>query len=185
MTAFSAASPESTISRFDFAAAFERVLDESGDVLLVFDDEDARFWHDTNDATFARFPPGDARVNSGLRKGPGGPGGPGLADLAGQSGRQVRQVGLRRKRMKAVVIGESSGASMEQIVAVYPRHKAVVDEFVARGEVIGIGPFEDRGNMAIFRTRGAAEEFVARDPFNLEGLVKRYVIREWNDSMLK
>ena len=40
-------------------------------------------------------------------------------------------------------------------MAVYPRHKAVVDEFVAR------------------------------DPFNLEGLVKRYVIREWNDSMLK
>src|SRR4029079_6044065 len=53
--------------RFDFSAAFERVLDESGYVLLVFDDEDARFWHDTNDATFARFPPGDARVNSGLR----------------------------------------------------------------------------------------------------------------------
>jgi uncharacterized protein YciI len=87
--------------------------------------------------------------------------------------------------MKAVVIGESSGASMEQIKAVYPRHKVVVDEFVARGEVIGIGPFSDLGNMAIFRTREAAEEFVARDPFNLEGLVKRYVIREWNDSMLK
>jgi uncharacterized protein YciI len=87
--------------------------------------------------------------------------------------------------MKAVVIGESSGVSMEQIRAVYPRHKVVVDEFVARGEVIGIGPFSDLGNMAIFRTRAAAEEFVSRDPFNLEGLVKRYVIREWNDVMLK
>ena len=87
--------------------------------------------------------------------------------------------------MKFVVIGESSGAAMEQIMAVYPRHKALVDEFVARGEVIGIGPFADRGNMAIFRTRAAAEEFVARDPFNLEGLVKGYVVREWNDSMLK
>jgi uncharacterized protein YciI len=87
--------------------------------------------------------------------------------------------------MKFVVIGESSGAAMEQIMAVYPRHKVIVDELVARGEVIGIGPFADRGNMAIFRTRAAAEEFVARDPFNLERLVKRYVIREWNDSMLK
>jgi hypothetical protein len=87
--------------------------------------------------------------------------------------------------MKAVVIGESSGATMEQIMAVYPRHKTVVDEFIARGEVIGIGPFADRGNMAIFRTRAAAEEFVSRDPFNLEGLVKRYMIREWHDSMLK
>jgi hypothetical protein len=27
--------------------------------------------------------------------------------------------------MKTVVIGESSGASMETIMAVYPRHKAV------------------------------------------------------------
>jgi uncharacterized protein len=86
--------------------------------------------------------------------------------------------------MKAVVIGEPSGATMEQIMAVYPWHKALVDQFVARGEVVGIGPFSDRGNMAIFRTRAAAEEFVRRDPFALEGLVKSYAIREWNDTML-
>ena len=87
--------------------------------------------------------------------------------------------------MKAVVIGESSGASMEQIMAVYPRHKAVVDQFKARGEVIGIGPFADRGNMAIFRTREAAEAFSRQDPFILEGLVKSFVIRDWNDTMLE
>jgi uncharacterized protein YciI len=87
--------------------------------------------------------------------------------------------------MKAVVIGESSGATMEQVMAVYPRHKAVVDAFVARGEVIGIGPFADRGNMAIFRTREAAEAFVRQDPFALEGLVKSYTIREWGDQMLQ
>jgi uncharacterized protein len=86
--------------------------------------------------------------------------------------------------MKAVVIGESSGATMDQIMAVYPRHKVVVDAFVARGEVIGIGPFADRGNMAIFRTRAAAEAFVAQDPFVLEGLVKSVVVRDWNDTML-
>jgi hypothetical protein len=86
--------------------------------------------------------------------------------------------------MKAVVIGEPSGASMEAIMAVYPRHKAVVDQFVARGDVIGIGPFADRGNMAIFRTREAAEAFVKEDPFILEGLVKSFVIRDWNDAIL-
>ena len=86
--------------------------------------------------------------------------------------------------MKAVVIGESSGASMETIMLLYPRHKAIVDRFVARGEVIGIGPFADRGNMAIFRTRSAAEEFVKEDPFILEGLIKSFVIRDWNDKML-
>lgn len=86
--------------------------------------------------------------------------------------------------MKAVVIGESSGATMEQVMAVYPRHKMVVDRYIASGEVIGIGPFSDRGNMAIFKTRAAAEQFVTEDPFVLEGLVKSYTIRDWGDEML-
>jgi hypothetical protein len=50
--------------------------------------------------------------------------------------------------------------------------------------VIGIGPFADRGNMAIFKTRAAAEQFVKEDPFILEGLVKSYVIKDWNDNLL-
>ena len=73
---------------------------------------------------------------------------------------------------------------MEQIMAVYPRHKLLVDQFIARGDVIGIGPFENRGNMAIFRTREAAEAFIRQDPFALEGLVKSYSIRGWNDALL-
>jgi uncharacterized protein len=86
--------------------------------------------------------------------------------------------------MKFVVLGEPSGATMEQIMSVYPRHKALVDQFIARGEVIGIGPFDNRGNMAIFRSREAAEAFVREDPFALEGLVTSYSIRGWNDSLL-
>jgi uncharacterized protein len=87
--------------------------------------------------------------------------------------------------VKAVIIGESSGASMDAIMAVYPRHKAVVERFIARGEVIGIGPFADRGNMGIFRTREAAEAFAKEDPFILEGLVKSFVIKDWADTMLE
>jgi len=34
-------------------------------------------------------------------------------------------------------------------------------------------------------TREAAEAFVKVDPFVLEGLVKSYVIRDWNDTMLE
>jgi uncharacterized protein len=86
--------------------------------------------------------------------------------------------------MKAVVIGESSGAAMEVIMAVYPRHKLIADKYIERGDVIGIGPFADRGNMAIFKTREAAEEFVKEDPFILEGLVKSFVIRDWKDDLL-
>ena len=87
--------------------------------------------------------------------------------------------------MKAVFIGEGAGASRDAIMAVYPRHKVVVDAFKARGEIIGIGPFMDGGNMGIFRTRAAAEAFSREYPFILEGLVKTFVIREWNDTMLE
>jgi len=86
--------------------------------------------------------------------------------------------------VKTVVIGTSSGKSMDEIMAVYPRHKIVVDAFIERGEVIGIGPFDNGGNLAIFRTRAAAEEFARTDPFVLEGLVASYEVRDWNDDLL-
>jgi uncharacterized protein YciI len=86
--------------------------------------------------------------------------------------------------LKYVVIGETSGAAMDEIMAVYPRHKAIVDEFVERGDVVGIGPFGDGGNMAIFRSQEAAERFVAVDPFILEGLVASFTIRPWADGLL-
>lgn len=86
--------------------------------------------------------------------------------------------------MKAVVIGESSGVDRDAIMAVYPRHKLVVEKFVANGVVVGIGPFIDGGNMAIFKTREAAEDFTKQDPFILEGLVKSFVIKDWADSIL-
>lgn len=86
--------------------------------------------------------------------------------------------------MKAVVIGTGSGVSRDVVMAVYPRHKAVVDTFIARGDVIGIGPFIEGGNLAIFRSREAAEAFVKEDPFILEGLIKSYEIRDWGDQML-
>ena len=86
--------------------------------------------------------------------------------------------------MKTVVIGHPSGASRDAIMAVYPRHKAIVDKFVARGVVLGIGPFSDRGNMAIFKTRADAEAFAREDPFILEGVVKSVAIKDWDDSLL-
>jgi uncharacterized protein YciI len=86
--------------------------------------------------------------------------------------------------MKTVVIGESAGASREAVMAVYPRHKIVADKFIALGVVVGIGPFVEGGNMAIFKTREAAEAFSREDPFILEGLIKSFVIKDWIDSLL-
>ncbi len=115
------------------------------------------------------------------RRGPAAP-----QAMGGPHPRQGGRSGLVAggTRVKYVVIGASTGATMEALMAVYPRHKAIVDQYVAKGVVIGIGPFSDRGNMAIFRTREAAEEFARIDPFMLEGLVKEYVVREWNDSLI-
>lgn len=73
---------------------------------------------------------------------------------------------------------------MDEIMAVYPRHKIVVDEFIEKGVIFGIGPFSDRGNMAIFKSRKDAEDFAQADPFILEGLLKSYTIRDWGDSLL-
>lgn len=89
--------------------------------------------------------------------------------------------------MLFAVIGTSAGRSRDEIMAVFPRHKAFLDQFVARGEVVGVGPFTDPagGNMALFRTRAAAEAFAKEDPFLLEGLVREYQVKDWADGMLK
>jgi len=89
--------------------------------------------------------------------------------------------------MKAVVIYEPSGTPRDAIMAVFPRHKVLIDEFAGRGEILGIGAFAGgaEGSMGIFKDRASAEAFVARDPFVLEGLVKKYAIRDWSDEMLK
>ncbi len=87
--------------------------------------------------------------------------------------------------MKTVVIGEGAGVTMETIMSVYPRHKTVVDRYIQRSEVIGIGPLVGGGNMAIFKTRAAAEQFVTEDPFILEGLIKSFSIRDWNDNLIQ
>ena len=37
--------------------------------------------------------------------------------------------------------------------------------------------------MAIFNTREAAEEFVKGDPFVLNGVVRSWQIRDWNEAL--
>jgi hypothetical protein len=88
--------------------------------------------------------------------------------------------------MLFAVIGTPAGKSREEIMAVYPRHKTFLDQFIERGEVVGVGPFTDPagGNMALFRSRAAAEAFAKDDPFLLEGLIRDYQIKDWGDQML-
>ena len=88
--------------------------------------------------------------------------------------------------MLFAVIGRSAGKSRDEIMAIDPRHKAVADQCIAQGEVVGVGPFTDPGGgkMALLRTRAAAEAFAQSDPFFLEGAVSGDQIKEWGDTML-
>jgi len=78
---------------------------------------------------------------------------------------------------------ELSSAGMARAREVYPRHSAYAAEFGKSGDLLLIGTFADPvgdGSMGIFRSRDAAERFVANDPFIVEGVVARWRILDWN-----
>jgi uncharacterized protein YciI len=89
--------------------------------------------------------------------------------------------------VKAVVLYTSAEAVATRAPAHFPAHKARLDEYHARGELLLIGLFGDpqqEGSMAVFRTREGAESFVAGDPFVLNGVVASYEIRDWNEILM-
>jgi uncharacterized protein YciI len=84
-----------------------------------------------------------------------------------------------------VVLYESADNLYETAPVHFPAHKARVDEFRSRGELLFVGTFGDplrEGSMAIFRSRAGAEEFVGDDPFVINGVVKSWQIRDWNET---
>ena len=87
------------------------------------------------------------------------------------------------------VLFYASGDRVAELAPVhFPAHKVRLDEFVARGELLMVGPFANPiadGSMAVFTTLDAAERFVADDPFVLNGVVKSYEIKQWNESIVR
>jgi uncharacterized protein len=66
----------------------------------------------------------------------------------------------------------------------FPAHVARLNEFHDRGLLLMVGTFGDpqnEGSMAVFTTREAIEEFVAGDPFVINGVVANWYVREWNE----
>ena len=89
-------------------------------------------------------------------------------------------------KTKFVVLYESADDVLEKAPVHFAAHSERADEFHARGTLLMVGTFADpreQGAMAIFTTREAAEEFVAGDPFVLNGVVRRWEIREWNEVL--
>jgi uncharacterized protein YciI len=65
-----------------------------------------------------------------------------------------------------------------------PAHRAHIEAYHGgRGlEIVGLfGSPQDEGAMVIFSTREATEEFARTDPFTLNGVVKHWYTRQWDE----
>jgi uncharacterized protein len=88
---------------------------------------------------------------------------------------------------KFVLFYESSADVLETAPAHFAAHSARYEVFHARGELLMIGTFADAvrdGAMAVFATREAAEEFAKDDPFVLNGVVRSWQVRGWNEALV-
>ena len=88
--------------------------------------------------------------------------------------------------MKYVLFYESAEDVRSKAPLHMPAHRARYEEFHARGSLLMLGTFanpQEEGSMAIFTSREAAEEFARADPFVLNGVVRRWQLREWNEVL--
>jgi len=79
-----------------------------------------------------------------------------------------------------VLFYESADDVMSRAPAAYPAHRDRLVEYRSRGDLLLVGTFADPqldGSMAVFRSREAAEEFVAGDPFVRDDPLST---REWS-----
>jgi uncharacterized protein YciI/uncharacterized protein YndB with AHSA1/START domain len=107
-----------------------------------------------------------------------------LGDPKGWNGNLERYA--RSLRMKAAVMYESAPDVLTKAPVHFAAHKARLDVFQARGDLLAVGVFGDprEGSMAIFGSREAAEEFVREDPFVLRGGVATASIKDWDETIL-
>ena len=88
--------------------------------------------------------------------------------------------------MKHVLFYEPAPDVLVRAPEHFPAHKARLDEFHARGELLMVGTFGDparEGSMAVFTTREALDEFVAGDPFVRNGVVRAWHARAWDEVL--
>jgi uncharacterized protein len=88
--------------------------------------------------------------------------------------------------MKYVLLYESAQDVATNAPPHFPAHKARLDAFHARGDLLMVGTFGDpqtQGSMSVFASRAAAEEFAQGDPFVLNGVVKGWEVRDWDEVL--
>lgn len=89
--------------------------------------------------------------------------------------------------MKFVLFYEAAPDFRAKVPLHIEGHRALWRSFSADGSLLMIGPFADEpagGAMGVFTSRGAAEDFVARDPFVTSGLVAKWTVRAWMEALV-
>lgn len=70
----------------------------------------------------------------------------------------------------------------EAIAAIRPTHRAYLAGLLAEGKLAAAGPFADgAGALFIYEADSAeaAEEFAAKDPYTIGGVIKEHTIEPW------
>ena len=87
--------------------------------------------------------------------------------------------------MKVLMFYEVAPDGLSKAQANFAAHRARLDEFNARGVLLMAGPYgaPPVGALGVFTSREAAEEFIAGDPFVLNGVVSRHSLYDWNEVL--
>ena len=87
--------------------------------------------------------------------------------------------------MKYLMFYEMAAEGLSKARANFPAHQSRLQEFHQKGILLMAGPYgtPPMGALGIFTTRAAAEEFVAGDPFVINGVVGKYFIHEWSEAL--
>ena len=87
--------------------------------------------------------------------------------------------------MKYLMFCELAPDGLSRVQANLVGHQSRLKEFHARGSLLMAGPYGSPplGAVGIFTSREAADEFIAGDPFVLNGVVEKYRVHEWSEVL--
>jgi uncharacterized protein YciI len=87
--------------------------------------------------------------------------------------------------MKYLMFYEMAADGLPKAQANFPAHRARLEQFHRNGTLLMAGPYgtPPLGALGIFTSRAAAEEFVAGDPFVMNGVVGKHSIQEWSEAL--
>lgn len=87
--------------------------------------------------------------------------------------------------MKTLMFYELAPDGLAKLAACLEGHRARLQAFHARGELLMAGPYGSPpvGAVGVFTTREAAEAFSRGDPFVLGGVVGRCTFHDWHESL--